>query len=130
MIVALFTSSYVFLGIIWVDAHADINTPEGSESGNMHGMPLAFLCGLVPYANTLPGFEWFVPCVDPKEIVYIGLRDVDSFERRIIKQLGKPIQMIVCIVLGKPIQMIVCIVCIVYLIYTHCVILMAYTIFL
>ena len=46
------------LVVIWVDAHADINTPLTSESGNMHGMPLSFLVQeLAPYIPHLPGFE-------------------------------------------------------------------------
>jgi hypothetical protein len=71
-----------------VDAHADINTPARSNSGNMHGMPVAFLMGLVENANKLPGFQWFKPCMKPSDLVYIGLRDVDSDERRTIKNLG------------------------------------------
>ncbi|RHY35534.1 hypothetical protein DYB32_000005 [Aphanomyces invadans] len=95
-------------GIIWVDAHADINTPQTTESGNMHGMPISFLIqGLVDPAR-VPGFEWLVdgPIMKPEQLVYIGLRDVDSGaypdsiklhecrahgtlgERRIIKELG------------------------------------------
>ena len=54
--------------------------------GNMHGMPLAFLSGLVKDANKLPGFDWIQPVLNPSEdIVYIGLRDVDSYEKRVIK---------------------------------------------
>jgi arginase len=71
-----------------VDAHADINTPTTSHSGNMHGMPVAFLLGLVEEAKTLPGFEWFEPCLTPKDIVYIGLRDLDRGEKKFIKKLG------------------------------------------
>ncbi|KAF0700631.1 Aste57867_8809 [Aphanomyces stellatus] len=77
-------------GIIWVDAHADINTPETSGSGNMHGMPISFLMeGLVDPAR-VPGFEWLKdgPILKPEQLVYIGLRDVDAGERRIIKHLG------------------------------------------
>lgn len=54
----------------------------------MHGMPLAFLLGLVDDANKLPGFHWFKPTLDPKDIVYIGLRDLDKAEKSIIKKLG------------------------------------------
>jgi arginase family enzyme len=54
----------------------------------MHGMPLAFLLGLVDNANQLPGFGWFKPCLHPKEIVYIGLRDLDRGEKTFIKKLG------------------------------------------
>jgi len=71
-----------------VDAHADINTPESSISGNMHGMPLALLLGLVEDMKTLPAFDWFQPCVEPKDIVYIGLRDLDAEEKRTIRRLG------------------------------------------
>jgi arginase len=73
--------------VVWVDAHGDINTPATSGSGNMHGMPLAFLLGLVKDANAYPGFKWFTPCLDPQDIVYIGLRDLDEQEKSCIKQL-------------------------------------------
>lgn len=74
-------------GVVWVDAHADINTPQTSNSGNLHGMPLAFLLGLVD-TKALPSFEYFEPCLKPSDIVYIGLRDVDDGEKKIIKELG------------------------------------------
>lgn len=76
-------------GIIWVDAHADINTPYTSETGNIHGMPVAFLMKH-PHTQDIPQFEWLkdYPELDPRNIVYIGLRDVDSGERRIIRQNG------------------------------------------
>lgn len=74
--------------IVWVDAHGDINTPLTSLSGNMHGMPVAFLLGLVENANSLPGFQWFKPTVKPKDIVYIGLRDLDKAEKMTIRKLG------------------------------------------
>lgn len=75
-------------GVVWVDAHSDINTPESSLSGNMHGMPVSFLLGLVKGANKLPSMEWFNPCLNPKDIVYIGLRDLDKAEKVMIKELG------------------------------------------
>lgn len=71
-----------------MDAHADINTPETTGSGNMHGMPVAFLMGLVKNMNSLPGFNWIKPCMKPEELVYIGLRDLDQGERLAIKSLG------------------------------------------
>jgi arginase len=76
-------------GIIWVDAHADINTPQASASGNIHGMVAAFLMNL-HHARSIYGFEWMksVPLLDPRYITYIGLRDVDQPERNILKQLG------------------------------------------
>jgi arginase len=77
-------------GIIWVDAHADINTPTTSLTGNMHGMPLAFLTGLIDKdLHNMPTIKnWFQSCLSPKDIIYIGLRDVDQCEKHFIKQLG------------------------------------------
>ncbi len=71
-----------------MDAHADINTPATSLSGNMHGMPVAFLAGLVPSPATLPGFQWFSPVLAPKDFCYIGLRDLDDAEKKLIRTLG------------------------------------------
>lgn len=76
------------LGIVWVDAHADINTPAFSGSGNMHGMPVAFLMDLVKNISAYPSMEWFKPCLTPKDVVYIGLRDLDQPEKETIKKLG------------------------------------------
>jgi len=71
------------LAVIWVDAHADINTPESSPSGNIHGMPMAFLSGL----SSPKGFEWVKKCIRPSDqLVYIGLRDVDVGEKRIMNE--------------------------------------------
>ncbi|RYY84035.1 hypothetical protein EON63_10050 [archaeon] len=74
--------------IVWVDAHADINTPDSTHSGNMHGMPVAFLMGLVKNPSSFPGFEWFKPLIKPSDIVYIGLRDLDDQEKVFIKELN------------------------------------------
>lgn len=74
-------------GIVWVDAHADINTPEASRSGNIHGMPLGFLLGHVKDVDSLPNFKWFTPCLIPQDIVYIGLRDIDPYEKDVLKRL-------------------------------------------
>lgn len=71
--------------VIWVDAHADINTPETTESGNIHGMPVAFLLGL---GEPVPEFSWIKPILTPQRIVYIGLRDVDAGEKRILREHG------------------------------------------
>jgi len=80
-------------GIIWVDAHADLNTPEMSQSGNMHGMPVGLLMkGLMDSSSSTipPGFEWLHSDemrdvrLDPDSIVYIGLRDVDAKEREVL----------------------------------------------
>lgn len=77
-------------GVIWVDAHADINTPTVSPSGNMHGMPIAFVVDQLTNHSKVPGLEWMAngPFLPPKNLVYVGLRDVDSGERQIIRDLG------------------------------------------
>lgn len=77
------------LCVLWIDAHADINTPLTSDSGNIHGMPLAFLVKeLAPYVPKLPGFEDLKPCLSVKNIAWIGLRDVDKGERKIIEKFN------------------------------------------
>jgi arginase len=82
-------------GVIWVDAHADINTPTVSESGNMHGMPLGIMMKeLTPNRSVIPGFAWleegpYPPTyLSPDSLVYVGLRDIDKAERRFIRELG------------------------------------------
>ena len=65
-----------------------VNTPQSSASGNIHGMPVAFLLGLVERVKELPAFEWFEPCLQPKDIVYIGLRDLDLPEKNMVRKLG------------------------------------------
>jgi arginase len=75
------------LGVIWVDAHGDFNTPETSPSGNIHGMPLAFLSGLmVPYK--LPSFDWLKNHLKPEQLVLIGIRSIDPEERKLMKDWG------------------------------------------
>lgn len=74
------------VGLIWLDAHADINTPESSLSGNVHGMPVAHLLGLGD--TRLSHLSSRVPAVLPENLVYVGLRDVDVAERAMIKSLG------------------------------------------
>ena len=77
------------MAVIWVDAHADINTPETSDSGNIHGMPVAFLTGLASDKPDAP-FGWLKDehRVSVKKIVYIGLRDVDRGEKKILRENG------------------------------------------
>jgi len=77
------TAIYPDLCVVWVDAHADINTPDTTQSGNLHGCPLSFLLGL---AGDVESYDWLKPCLDFKNLVYIGLRDVDEGEKRILKQ--------------------------------------------
>jgi len=74
------------IGLIWFDAHADINTPETSPSGNIHGMPLATLLG--EGDESLTPLGGFSPKLNPKFLAHIGARDVDSGERAIIEKLG------------------------------------------
>jgi arginase len=74
------------VGLIWMDAHTDINTPETSPSGNIHGMPLAALLGFGP--KELTEIAGFAPKVLPEHVVVIGARSVDPGERELIKSLG------------------------------------------
>jgi len=74
------------LGLIWFDAHADMNTPETTPSGNIHGMPLAALLGYG--APELTGIAGFAPKLDPKLCAHVGARDIDPGERELIKKLG------------------------------------------
>lgn len=74
------------IGLIWIDAHSDMNTPESSPSGNVHGMPLACLTGNGP--AELTGILGFAPKVNPENVAIIGLRSVDAAERFIVKQTG------------------------------------------
>ena len=75
--------------VIWVDAHADINTPEGSDSGNIHGMPLAFLTGIAKEEKE-EYFGWIKEDMrlSTRKLVYIGLRDVDPAEKKILRDHG------------------------------------------
>ncbi|TCI26357.1 arginase [Exiguobacterium sp. SH3S2] len=73
-------------GVIWVDAHADLNTGETSPSGNIHGMPLAAAMGLGDIRLTEVGGR--EPKLAPEHLVYIALRDIDEGEMREIKRLG------------------------------------------
>lgn len=74
------------LGLIWFDAHADMNTPETTPSGNIHGMPLAALLGYG--APELINVGGFAPKLDPSLCVHIGARDIDPGERELIHKLG------------------------------------------
>jgi len=76
-------SAYPDACVIWIDAHADINTCETTYSGNIHGMPLSFLLGLGP---KFPEFGWVKPTLTSSRLVYIGLRDVDPGEKRLLKE--------------------------------------------
>ncbi len=72
------------IGLIWVDAHGDMNTPESSHSGNVHGMPLAALLGAEP--AELAGIGGFSPTVDPEHTVLIGVRNLDEGEKDRVRE--------------------------------------------
>ncbi|MCE3287077.1 MAG: rocF [Gaiellaceae bacterium] len=73
-------------GVLWMDAHSDINTPETSPTGNVHGMALAAALGLAG-----PGFEsdvWSLPAVDSTRVALVGTRLLDDGERRLLRDAG------------------------------------------
>ncbi|MBK6907897.1 MAG: arginase [Rhodocyclaceae bacterium] len=74
------------LRILWLDAHADFNTSELTPSGNIHGMPVACLCGYGPEALThLGGYS---PAIEPGWVRQVGIRSVDAGEKRFVHQVG------------------------------------------
>jgi arginase len=74
------------IGLLWIDAHADMNTPESSPSGNVHGMPLACCVGRGP--DALVNLLGFSPKVDAANVALIGIRDVDEVERGTVRGTG------------------------------------------
>jgi arginase len=74
------------VGLIWIDAHTDINTPDSSPSGNVHGMPLAATMGLGP--ADLANIFNFSPKVSPDNCVLVGVRDIDAIERENVRRSG------------------------------------------
>ena len=74
------------IGLIWIDAHTDINTPDSSPSGNVHGMPLAALMGLWP--GDLANIYDFSPKVKPENCVLVGVRDIDAVEKENVRKAG------------------------------------------
>jgi len=73
-------------GVLWLDAHGDLNTPETSPTGNVHGMPLAAALGLTDgrFASDM----WTLPAVEPSRVALVGLRSLDKRERERIRELG------------------------------------------
>jgi arginase len=72
-------------GVLWIDAHGDLNRPETSPSGNVHGMPLAAVLGLAG-----PEFQsdaWALPAVDPARVALLGVRSLDDGERQLLREL-------------------------------------------
>jgi arginase len=81
------------LRVLWLDAHADFNTSALTPSGNLHGMPVACLCGLGPpelvqIGGPFPGSPAGGPALNPKWIRQIGIRSVDPGEKRLVHQMG------------------------------------------
>lgn len=75
------------LGVIWIDAHADLNVESTTPSGNIHGMPVAALLGLMETAE-LNNLHFAGPKMKPEHMVYIGLRDVDPGEKILLAEHG------------------------------------------
>jgi arginase len=73
-------------GVLWIDAHSDINTPETSPSGNVHGMSLAAALGLA--GEAFADDAWPLPAVDAERVALIGVRQLDDGERRLLRQAG------------------------------------------
>ena len=73
-------------GLIWLDAHADMNTPASSPSGNVHGMPLACILGMGP--PELTGLSGYRPMIAAHNAVIVGLRDVDQLEKPHVRESG------------------------------------------
>src|SRR5438067_1667838 len=74
------------IGLIWIDAHTDINTPDSSPSGNVHGMPLAAIMGLGPVE--LANIFNFSPKVASENCVLVGVRDIDAIEKENVRRAG------------------------------------------
>ena len=85
-IAAHFRKKRVQPGIVWIDAHGDMNTPETSRSGNVHGMPLAHLLGMGREELTEIGFKGAK--VPPERVALVGIRDLDFEERRVVAASG------------------------------------------
>jgi arginase len=73
-------------GVLWIDAHADINTPGTSPSGNVHGMSLAAVLGLA--GEAFASDAWPLPALDPRRVALIGLRQADTGERKLLRDAG------------------------------------------
>lgn len=73
------------VGVLWVDAHGDVNTPDTSPSGNVHGMPVAVLAGEAPL---FPALGWGERRLDPSRLVLFGIRNLDPGERQLLRKLG------------------------------------------
>lgn len=79
-------NKYPDLRILWVDAHADLNTPQTSPSGNSHGMPLSGLLGLAD--KNIWGMPWMNQLLQPEQVIHLGVRDIDQGEQKLLDDLG------------------------------------------
>lgn len=84
--IAAVSSHFSSIGVIWIDAHGDWNSPETTLTGNMHGMPFSAVCGFGP--DCMVQFDPKIPFVDPKKCVQIGGRSIDCAERQRMKKAG------------------------------------------
>jgi arginase len=73
-------------GVLWFDAHGDLNTPETSPSGNVHGMPLGAALGLA--SDAFASEAWPLPALNPQQVALVGIRSLDAGERELVKELG------------------------------------------
>jgi arginase len=73
-------------GVLWFDAHGDLNTPETSPSGNVHGMPLGAALGLA--SDAFASEAWPLPALNPQQVALVGIRSLDAGEREFVKELG------------------------------------------
>jgi arginase len=77
------------LRVLWLDAHADFNTATMTPSGNIHGMPVACLCGQGPRELVeIGGFSHDSPALNPKELRQVGIRSVDAGEKKLVRDMG------------------------------------------
>ncbi|WP_373997945.1 arginase [Bdellovibrio bacteriovorus] len=72
--------------VVWIDAHTDVNLPEHSLSGNLHGMPLSILLNVQGIASA--HFSWIQNVLPADRLIYVGVRDLDPFEKEIVQELG------------------------------------------
>lgn len=84
--VGAFVSTFPDGYVLWIDAHADLNLPSYSLTGNLHGMPMAILLNLNNISNY--HFKWLETFLNPEKLIYIGLRDLDPFEEETIERLN------------------------------------------
>jgi arginase len=73
-------------GVLWIDAHGDLNTPKTSPSGNVHGMPLAAALGVA--GDAFATDAWPLPALDPAHVALVGIRSLDEGERELVRELG------------------------------------------